>query len=114
MYDALAELGNPFTDDRADLFALDRKIVPGAEDIKHLYAVEMIGQEQFKSFMDTRILKNNPISDTIVKNNSHADLQMRKFKGKKTHKDAQLKVARSDATLYSKLSCCHDLKGCFD
>ena len=87
MYDALAELGNPFTDDRADLFALDRKIVPGAEDIKHLYAVEMIGQEQFKSFMDTRILKNNPISDTIVKNNSHADLQMRKFKGKKTHKE---------------------------
>ena len=78
MYDALAELGNPFIDDSADLFALDTKIVPGEEDIKHLYTVETIGQEQFKSFMDTRILKNNPISDTIVKNNSHADLQMRK------------------------------------
>jgi hypothetical protein len=101
MYDALAELGNPFIDDSADLFALDTKIVPGTEAIKHLYAVETIGQEQFKSFMDTRILKNNPISDTIVKNN------MQIFKcvkaRKTTKKDAQLKTARSDAALYSKL-----------
>ena len=101
MYNALAELGNPFIDDSVDLFALDTKIVPGTEAIKHLYAAEMIGQEQFKSFMDTRILKNNPISDTIVKNN------MQIFKSvkarKTTKKDAQLKTARSDAALYLKL-----------
>ena len=101
MYDALAELGNPFIDDSADLFALDTKIVPGTEAIKHLYAAETIGQEQFKSFMDTRILKNNPISDTIVKNN------MQIFKSvkarKTTKKDAQLKTARSVAALYLKL-----------
>ena len=84
MYDALAELGNPFIDDSADLFALDTKIVPGTEAIKHLYAAETIGQEQFKSFMDTRILKNNPISDTIVKNNMQI---YKKCKGKKNHKE---------------------------
>ena len=49
MYYALAELGNPSIDDSADLFALDAKIVSGIELIKHLYAVETIGQEQFKS-----------------------------------------------------------------
>ena len=100
MYEALAELGNPFIDDSADLFALDTKIVPGTEAIKHPYAAETIGQEQFKSFMDTRILKNNPISDTIVKN-------MQIFKSvkarKTTKKDAQLKTARSNAALSSKL-----------
>ncbi len=57
MYDALAEFGNPFIDDSADLFPLDTKIVPGTEAIKHLYAVETIGQEQFKYSMDTCILK---------------------------------------------------------
>ena len=101
MYDALAELGNPFIDDSVDLFTLGTKIVPGTEAIKHLYAVETIGQEQFKSFMDTRILKNNLISDTIIKNNMQIFTSVKARKT--TKKDAQLKTARSDAALYSKL-----------
>ena len=45
MYDALAELGNPFLDDSADLRALNTKLVPGQQAIKNLYAVENIGKE---------------------------------------------------------------------
>lgn len=102
MYDALAELGNPFLHDSADLYALDTKLVPGQQAIKNLYAVENIDKEQFKTYMDKRVLNNDkPISDTITKNN----LQIFKCpKARKvSKKDAQLKAARSDAALFSKL-----------
>ena len=102
MYNALDELGNPFLDDSADLYALDTKLVPGEEAIKHLNAVEALGQEQFKSYMDTRVLNNDsPISDAIVRN------KMQIFKcpkaRKTSKKDTQLKAARSDAALFSRL-----------
>ena len=99
MYDALAELGNPFLDDSADLYALDTKLVPGQQAIKNLYALENIGKEQFKTYMDKRVLNNyKPISDTITKNN----LQIFKCPEarKVSKKDAQLKAARSDAALF--------------
>jgi hypothetical protein len=102
MYDALADLGNPFLDDSDDLYALDTKLVPGPEAIKHLQTVEAIGIAQFKLYMDTRILNNNiPISDTITKNNVQI-FKCAKAR-KSTKKDVQLKTARSDAALFSQL-----------
>ena len=102
MYDALAELGNPFLDDSADLYALDTKLVPGAEAIKNLNDVETLGKAQFKSYMDTRVLNNDiPISDTIAKNKLHI---FKCPKARKTSKkETQLKAARNDAALFSRL-----------
>ena len=101
MYDALAEFGNPFMDDSKDLYALDTKVVPGHEAIENLYSAEAVGKEQFENYRNSHILKDKPISDAIRRNN------MQIFKCTKpkikTKKDTQLKAARSDAALYSRL-----------
>ena len=101
-YDAFNELGNPFLEDSTDLYALDTRMVPGAEAIKNLYYAEALGMAQFKSYMDTRVIHNDiPISGTIAKNKLNI---FKCPKARKTSKkETQLKSARSDAALFSKL-----------
>ena len=101
MYDCLAEFGNPFMDDSEDLYALDTKLVPGLEAVKNLHAVEALGKDQFETYMNSRILKGEPISDTIRRNNVQI-FKCAKPKSK-TKTDTRLKAARSDAALYSRL-----------
>lgn len=101
MYDSLLECGNPFLDDSDDLYALDTKLVPGPEAVANLHNVERLGKEQFEIYMNSHIIGNEPISDTIKRNN----VQIFKCAKPKTKskKDAQLTSARSDAALYSRL-----------
>ena len=64
------KLGNPFSEDRNDLYVLDIKLIMPDEVVATVRSVEDIGKTKFDGFVRERI-KNPSMTfyDTIVKNN---------------------------------------------
>ena len=64
------ELGNPFQEDSGFLIALDSKNIMPQPVIDTVYKVKEIGQDQFKTFVEERIVtQSKPVSEPIKRNN---------------------------------------------
>ena len=60
-------MGNPFVEDSEELLTLDTKMIKSKEVIKTIYAVEEIGQTQYRNFLEERLTAttNKPLIGVI-------------------------------------------------
>ena len=66
---AFEELGNPFMEETVDLFAIDTKNICSPEAVSALRAVENAGLDQYRTFVEERLVKKSkPLNDPISKN----------------------------------------------
>ena len=64
----IEEKGNPFTDTSKDLVQLDTRIIANNQVITTLRVIEMVGKEQYCSFVEARLEKRTvPFSKPIKK-----------------------------------------------
>ena len=73
---AFDNFGNPYLEDRGDLFSLDTKIIMGKDVIHTVYNVGVIGKGQYHSFVAEQLKNaaNKHLSD-IVKKEQIATIQ---------------------------------------
>ena len=53
--DVIEEIGNPFSDTRKDLYALDTKVIMPDSVIHSIRTAEDLGKTQYKAFVQERI-----------------------------------------------------------
>lgn len=95
------DLGNPFMEDDEELVALDTKDVMSDEVVQTVKNVINIGQEQYKSYVDTRLIKRSTaITTPLKKNNLRLFGSQEKDQPKHKTKLAELK---NDCALFSRL-----------
>ena len=99
---AIDERGNPFMDDSLDLYNLHNKELVCPLVIETLYSIEKIGKKQFEEYFENRICRRSvAITKTFPKNKLHL------FSAPKSKvpskKDYQLKAAKCDISLFSRL-----------
>ena len=62
-------MGNPFLEESDDLFAIDTKNVCSSDVVTTVQTVEVLGQEQFKSFVSERLInRTKPVTDHMPRN----------------------------------------------
>ena len=94
--------GNPFLDRSKDLVTIDTKDILPQAVVETVGKIHLRGANQYKSFIEERLLKNDtPISSTIAKN-SFALFSKRKKVVKSNDKEKIIKL-KSDFSLFSKL-----------
>ena len=97
----IEDFGNPFEEESADLIVLDTKIIAGSEAVETVRNVRKIGQEQFKTFTQERLVeRTKPIDDFITRN------KLKVFgspKQKVVSKEKQVTSLKSDVGLFSRL-----------
>ena len=99
----IEEKGNPFTDTSKDLVQLDTRIIANNQVITTLRVIEMVGKEQYCSFVETRLEKRTvPFSDPIKKKNPLFSLDPTKTKNMSNVKQTIVSLKKS-CSLFSKM-----------
>jgi len=98
----IEEMGNPFTEDSSDLFALDSRDIADPAVIDTVRYIEKLGEEQYDAYVRERLVsQTKPISDPIKKNN--LPLFSRPPVREKTKSELQVTSLRNDCSLFSPL-----------
>ncbi|MES9884486.1 MAG: hypothetical protein ABW185_26880, partial [Sedimenticola sp.] len=101
LVDVLDEMGNPFSECSADLLSLDTRVIMSQEVVAAIGKTESVGQSQYKSMVDERIIGNSRhINDPITKNNLplfSSDLS------KTVGKYSKVSSMKSDIQLFSRM-----------
>lgn len=100
--DVMNELGNPFTETSNDLLTLDTKVIMADEVVKNISEAEEIGKNQYKTFVELRLVKmEKPLYETVPKNN----LQLFKYGERKVPSKMKSKLSnmKSDLQLFSRM-----------
>ena len=66
----IEEKGNPFTDTSKDLVQLDTRVIANNQVITTLRVIEMVGKEQYCSFVEARIEKRTVLFFDKIKRKS--------------------------------------------
>lgn len=96
------ELGNPFTETSTDLLTLDTKVIMADEVIKNISEAEEIGKNEYKTFVELRLVKmEKPLYETVPKNN----LQLFKYGERKVPSKMKSKLSnmKGDLQLFSRM-----------
>ena len=88
MADAFGDLGNPYTDESADLMDLDQIIIMPQEVVDNVRNIKGLGVCKYQNFAKNMILSKNqaftaPISQNNIKLFKHAITSTNSFKSKR-------------------------------
>ena len=97
----LEGMGSPFEEDSKDLLRLHTKDIMDQQSIECLTTIQSKGQEQYATFVNERLKKNNlPITATITKNKIVLfNIQARRSK----KGDAKVSLLKSESSLFARL-----------
>ena len=96
------ELGNPFSEEGEELMAIHSKEIMDSSVVNTVRNARKIGEEQFKTFMNERLVeRNKPITEPIKKNNLPTfNVHSKKVVSKDK---AKVGVLKQDLALFSRL-----------
>lgn len=102
MVSTMQELGNPFLEDSNDLIILDTKVVMGENVVNNLQNIRDIGQQQYATYVQERLIQCTvPITDTI-KTNKLALLHSAPLR-KQSRASHQISSLKSNCELFGRL-----------
>lgn len=103
MTDTIQSMGNPFSESsKADLLVLDTRDHAGKAVIDTINQIEKLGQDQYNTFVEERLIKQTkPITDPIKRNN--LSLFSTPPVREKSRDQQQLSSLKSDCSLFSRL-----------
>ena len=101
LLEVIEEMGNPFTEDSADLIVLDSKEIMSECVVEAVKKAKEMGECQFETYVEERLDKcSKPITDTISRNK----LPLFGASEKKTVKNqTQIAALKSDCNLFARL-----------
>lgn len=98
----IGEMGNPFCEDSKDLLVLDSRDVADPAVINTLHQIEKLGQEQYDTYVNERLVHQiKPITDPIKRNN--LPLFSRPPVREKSRTKLQVLSLKNDCSLFSRL-----------
>jgi hypothetical protein len=95
-------MGNPFTDRSGDLFSINNKDVADESVVNTVKNIVRIGQEQYKAFVNDRIVEKTVPFNQAIKRNS-LNLFSCPPATVKSNAKLQLESLKSDCSLFSRL-----------
>lgn len=100
--ESFEELGNPYMEEGEDLLAVDTKVIMNNDVVEAVKNVVKIGQEQYASFVESRLNQRKTAISEVIKKNK---LSLFSNTGEKDQSKGKGKIAvlKNDCSLFSRL-----------